>query len=818
MSDNASQFYNNYLHPDQESIAKHKSLVLWGYFLMMGAFFLYTSQGYRERTKTLMQSHWRAILVVGLVFSFGLLAPAPVQAAGVVGNGISASCTESALNNALQNGGSISFNCGALPVVITLTSMKTIGVNTSIDGGGLITLSGGNTSALFYVNNFQGVKFTVSNLTFANAVSNQEGAAIHSHYRSILVVTKCIFTNNRTTSSQKQFDGGGGAIFLGSEATGTVSNSAFTSNSGANGGAIYSLNSTLTVTSSTFNGNTATLTSPKGGSGGAIWSDTGTLSIANSTFWANVAALQGGALATAPDATHSIIVNSSTFWANSASASGRKSNGGAITNVRAPNGDGPFTLTNSTLSGNTATDSGGGFWDDTNGVVTMTNVTISSNKAVSADGKSGLGGGMFKGSGTFHLTNITLANNYAGQFGGGVFGSTNITVTNSLIVNNVAHNGGETWNIKNNCSDILTNIGGSIQFPGPNLKDRTDKGCAFGMTTVDPHLGALANNGGSTFTMALPAGSATIGIALLNCPAVDQRGIARHQGCDAGAYESSARPAHLTKTIGMYRPSTHTFYLRNSNTTGGADTTISIATAQSTDLPVAGHWNGGQSDTVGLFRAGMFMLWNDNSGKSTPDFSFRLGGAGDLPMAGDWTHSGHSGVGVFRPTNGLIYLKNSLSTGYADTTMILGIPGDVGLAGDWNGDGIESPGVYRPSKTHFYLSNKVQNSAVYSDYDLVFGVFGDKPVAGDWVGQGHAGIGIFRPTSGLMALRNTLTTGYADALFIFGIPNDVPIAGHWLSSANAPIGQAPPILIPEDGTNTPNVPTPIPTDPGSFDG
>ncbi|HEY7060244.1 MAG TPA: hypothetical protein VII06_02110 [Chloroflexota bacterium] len=47
---------------------------------------------------------------------------APVAAAGVVGAGTAASCTEAALNTALAGGGSVTFNCGAAAVVINVTA------------------------------------------------------------------------------------------------------------------------------------------------------------------------------------------------------------------------------------------------------------------------------------------------------------------------------------------------------------------------------------------------------------------------------------------------------------------------------------------------------------------------------------------------------------------------------------------------------------------------------------------------------------------------------------------------------------------------
>jgi len=52
-------------------------------------------------------------------------------------------------------------------------------------------------------------------------------------------------------------------------------------------------------------------------------------------------------------------------------------------------------------------------------------------------------------------------------------------------------------------------------------------------------LGALADNGGPTQTMALPDGSPAIDAGnQVGCPTTDQRGVPRPRSdCDIGAYE-----------------------------------------------------------------------------------------------------------------------------------------------------------------------------------------------------------------------------------------------------------------------------------------
>jgi hypothetical protein len=90
------------------------------------------------------------------------------HAAGMVGMGTAASCTDAVLNEALAGGGLVTFNCGGGVTIDISTGRgtKMIAADTIIDGGGLITISGGNSVGVFVVN--AGVQFTVESLTIAN--------------------------------------------------------------------------------------------------------------------------------------------------------------------------------------------------------------------------------------------------------------------------------------------------------------------------------------------------------------------------------------------------------------------------------------------------------------------------------------------------------------------------------------------------------------------------------------------------------------------------------------------------------------------------
>ena len=215
--------------------------------------------------------------------------------------------------------------------------------------------------------------------------------------------------------------------------------------------------------------------------------------------------------------------------------------GGGITN------NGTLTLTNSTVSGNTAQVYGGGI--SNNGTLTLTNGTVSGNNA----GRDG-GGIYISNTGTLTLTNGTVSGNTVGRDGGGIYNSGTLTLTNGTVSGNTAID--EGYGIYNEGTVTLTNtlmddpcavnsptsLGGNLESPGNTcgLNRTTDQ---VNVSADDLKLGPLAANGGDTMTHALGAGS----VAIDHIPAVDcevdedQRGQPRPETggsmCDVGAFE-----------------------------------------------------------------------------------------------------------------------------------------------------------------------------------------------------------------------------------------------------------------------------------------
>ena len=231
-----------------------------------------------------------------------------------------------------------------------------------------------------------------------------------------------------------------------------------------------------------------------------------------------------------------------------------------------------------------------------------------------------------------------------------------------------------------------------------------------------------------------------------------------------------------TAFMGVFRPTTATFFLRRSLTAEFADLVISFG--RPSDIPITGDWDGNGSTTVGVYRPdnSTFYLNNTNQNGEV-SLVVPFGQRGDLPVVGDWDGNGTTTVGVFRPSNATFYLRNSNSAGMPELAIAFGIQGDVPIAGDWVGHGIVTIGVYRPSVSTFFLRDS--NSSGGADHVVTFGTNGDLPLAGDWDGNGTATIGLYRPSLGLFILRNSNTVGESDISVSFGMRGDLPVTGHW---------------------------------------
>ncbi|OQW92367.1 MAG: hypothetical protein BWK79_14810 [Beggiatoa sp. IS2] len=203
-----------------------------------------------------------------------LLMSTLAQAAGIVGTGDSASCTEAALQTALTGGGEVSFNCGTATTV-SVTSEKLLETDTVIDGGNLITLDGNSKNRIFITK--KNVKLTIKNISIINGFTTDQGGGIKTDIFNTLTIENVAFENNEATRDTKPCDGGG-ALFIGAGSKATITHSRFISNRANNGGAINNLRSDLLITDSVFTNNEAMHSDAINklancGGGGAIYID-----------------------------------------------------------------------------------------------------------------------------------------------------------------------------------------------------------------------------------------------------------------------------------------------------------------------------------------------------------------------------------------------------------------------------------------------------------------------------------------------------------------------------------------------------------------
>lgn len=184
-------------------------------------------------------------------------------------------------------------------------------------------------------------------------------------------------------------------------------------------------------------------------------------------------------------------------------------------------------------------------------------------------------------------------------------------------------------------------------------------------------------------------------------------------------------------TLAMFDPARSEFAIFASSLASDPDRTIvlELPGQDPTDTPLSGDWDGDRVQTIGVYRASTstFYLRNSNS-SGPPDQVIPFGIAGDLPVTGNWGTSGRTGIGVFRPAGATFMLRDPL--GALLTPVAFGIAGDLPVAGDWDGDGKDTIGIYRPSAATFFLRNR--NETGEADFSVAFGNPGFRPVTGNW--------------------------------------------------------------------------------------
>ncbi|MGI9584381.1 MAG: hypothetical protein ACR2N7_02195, partial [Acidimicrobiia bacterium] len=107
-----------------------------------------------------------------------------------------------------------------------------------------------------------------------------------------------------------------------------------------------------------------------------------------------------------------------------------------------------------------------------------------------------------------------------------------------------------------------------------------------------------------------------------------------------------------TDSISVFRPATNQFFIINALGADGGGlgaAEFDFTFGDSGDMPLSGDWDGDGVDGIGVYRpsTGEFFLRNDLS-SGAADESFVFGNPGDKPVIGDWDGDRTDEVGVQR--------------------------------------------------------------------------------------------------------------------------------------------------------------------------
>jgi len=399
-----------------------------------------------------------------------------------------------------------------------------------------IIIDGNNSDRVFHLANGANVTLIGVTIRHGKLGTTANGGGILTELGARLTITNSAIISNSAMS-------GGGIYGVGRV---TLYNTLVAGNTGGgltNVGGLFTLHGTQVRDNyggyGVQNQNTGALTmnggAVSGNQSGGIHNSGATTTLEHVTISGN---LGSGVVNTGMSLTR-LTVTASTILSNTAISGGALLNEGIGASA---------AIYDSHISGNRATSNGGALFN--NGVLTVHRSTLDHNQAragaglhhfggnlsllndtISQNRADDNGGGLYVG-GSAVLNAVTLVQNQAGGDGGNLFlDEASLSIGNSIVAQ--AQAGG-------NC--VSSN--GFLTSLGHNLENTNS--CNFAaagdLPNHDPLLGPLQQNGGSTPTHALLAGSPAIDGGGGACPIDDQRGVSRPQGaaCDIGAYEFAA--------------------------------------------------------------------------------------------------------------------------------------------------------------------------------------------------------------------------------------------------------------------------------------
>ncbi|WP_055445843.1 choice-of-anchor Q domain-containing protein [Lacinutrix mariniflava] len=510
------------------------------------------------------------------------------------------------MNTAASEGGGLWNGMGTLTIDGTTIDANTAsGATASEGGGGIYALSNGT---VILVNGA-----TVSN-NIADGASGSGGGILVDADASFSAIDSFI-TGNRANRA------GGGIEVVAGIGTALLSNTALNNNNAGvspavaapgNGGGLHiSGMQDFTITGGTVNGNSAgregaglwngtgvmlvdgvtidaniALGSAANQGGAGIFNNGGTLNVVNGTIVSNnmstgTSASGGGLLSTAG----AVTITDSTFDSNAANRAGgaievidgtlifmsssmlnNDVNGTAGTAAPGNGGglhvtgtSGTVSIDTSTISGNAAANEGGGIYNNTGSITTVMRSTISGNTATVS------GGGLTNNGASLDLNAVTVAFNTSMGIAGGVDAVNTVTLKNTIVALNTATSGIDVSGV------LVSNNYNLIGMDDLNVFSAA----ANDIEGMDPLLGALQDNGGTTLTHNLLDSSPAFDAGDSADTFTDQIGQSVFGASrDIGAYESqvtlSVDDLNLSSTFNMFpNPSNGTININLDNTISG---------------------------------------------------------------------------------------------------------------------------------------------------------------------------------------------------------------------------------------------------------
>ena len=474
------------------------------------------------------------------------------------------------VTNANQNPGpdTVTFQAGLTGSIVLTSGQVNIYDDVTITGPGasVITVSGNSTSRVFYASDDDSstqLDISISGLTISGGNSNNNnGAGIYCGNEHLTLKNSTITNNDAGT-------GEGGGVYI-RHGYLTMDNCVVSGNSSQWGGGLNMNGSSGTVKNSKITGNTASY-----GGGGIGTYNGSNLYMQYTTVDGNHAGHSGGGLYSGPGDSY----------------------GPGPINFP---GQGYVSIRNSTISNNTADQSGGGI--SRKGYIDIFNSTISGNSAKQ------YGGGISIIGGTLYLTQSTITNNVADSdstddsSGGGLsIGDANARLYSSIIAGNTVYPAAAS------ASDVFGSVDGrsSYNIVGVDsglvgiTNGTSNNQVGSAAAPLDPQLGPLQDNGGLTFTHAITGASIAHDAGPLNgyFSQFDQRGPGfirvsdRH--LDIGAFEFQDPPL--------------TFVVKNLNDSGPDSLRDCVAAANSAPTADIITFEAGLTGTITLTSSDIFI-------------------------------------------------------------------------------------------------------------------------------------------------------------------------------------------------------------------